>query len=198
MPYIPSNPFIIEHATKISISDLKKWNFLKLGICRSGTLSWSIEDSTYAAVSLKSDMQVEDQCFIELKYICNDKDFDIKIKLESLPSNLGFGKVWYFVCPFTGGLCRKLYLNGEYFMSRQAILNAMYENQTKSQRDRGLNSDLDKALKVEKLIPELKAKNFKRHYNGVPTKRYLKLRRKIREFGQVGFPDVVGHIMRKR
>lgn len=198
MPNNSSYPYILEHGTSITISDLRKWKYLILGSGRSGMIEWSKGGSSYSQVSIESDIRSEDCAYIELKYTFNHKDFDERIYLESVPSNLGDGVVWYFVCIFSKRLCRNLYFNGGYFMSRIALRNAMYNNQTKSHRDRKHYRQLHKALLAEKLYPVLRAKHFKRYYDGMPTKRYLKLTQKIRESERVGFPDVVGHIMGRR
>jgi len=39
--------------------------------------------------------------FIELSYSVNDDAYYYKVGLETLPSNLGKGCLWYFVCPAT-------------------------------------------------------------------------------------------------
>lgn len=195
MPNNSSYPFILEHGTSISISDLRKWRYLRIGHSRTGMIEWSKGGSSYSQVSIESDIRSEDCAYIDLKYSFNHKDFDERIYLESISSNLGVGVVWYFVCPFTKRPCRNLYFSGGYFMSRLALRNAMYDNQTKSHRDRRHYRQLHKALLAEKLYPELREKHFKRYYAGMPTKRYLKLIQKIRESELTDFPDMVGHIM---
>jgi len=197
MPNNSSNPYILDHGIKISISNLRKWKYLAIGQSETGMLEWTKGGSPHSKVAIESDIRSENFGFIDLKYSFDDKDFTERIILKSIPSNLGKGVVWYFVCPFTNKICRNLYFTTGYFMSRLAFRNAMYDNQTKSHRDRTHYRQLQIALLAEELYPELRAKHFKRYYNGIPTKRYLKLTQKIGESERIGFPDMVGHIMRR-
>jgi hypothetical protein len=196
MPKNSSYPYILEHGTSLSISDLRKWKYLRINHGRAGMIEWSKGGSSYSQVSIESDIRSEDYGCIDLKYSFNHKDYEERIYLESLASNLGAGVVWYFECPFTKKLCRNLYFNGGYFMSRLAMRNAMYDNQTKSHRERKHYRQLHKALLAEKLYPKLRAKHFKRYYDGMPTKRYLKLTQKIRESQRAVFPDLEKHFIK--
>jgi hypothetical protein len=115
--------------------------------------------------------------YIELDYLFDGKSINYKISLITIPSNLGKGSIWYFVCPETGKQCRKLYLSNGYFLHRTAFSDLMYEAQTKSHFIRkGIFKDftlyIDAACKLNK-------KNFKRYYKGIPTNRYLKLINKL-------------------
>ncbi|MBK9108873.1 MAG: hypothetical protein IPM92_11035 [Saprospiraceae bacterium] len=186
-------PFILEHAISISISDLKKWNYLRKGAINSGVLNWMQGGSERGRVSIKVDMDAK-ICHIILDYTYNETGFTERILLKGVESNLGAGNIWYFVCPRTQKLCRKLYFKRGYFISRFAILDHYYKNQTKSHRDRKFDKHLQIALQAENLVTDLEAKHFKRYYAGVPTKRYLKIIQKVRESERVGFPDVLGYI----
>lgn len=190
-------PFILEHAIIISISDLKKWNYLRLDSIKTGSLIWTQGGSERGSVSIKVDM-ASNICHLVLNYTHNENEFSESIFLRAIESNLGGGNIWYFVCPRTQKSCRKLYFRHGYFMSRYAIPDHYYENQTKSQRDRNFNKHLQTAMQAEKLTPELQVKHFKKNYSGLPTKRYLKLTQKIKESERVGFPDVVGYIKGSR
>jgi len=198
MPNNSSNPYILEHGTSISISNLRKWNYLEIGHSESGMIEWTKGGSSFSRISIESNIESEYYAYLDLKYSFNDKDFNERILLRSAPSNLGKGVVWYFICPFMRIKCRKLHFTGGYFMSRLALPNAMYDNQTKSHRDRTHYRQLHIALLAEELYPELRAKHFKRYYNGKPTKRYLKLTQKIVESERTAFPDMVGHIMYRK
>lgn len=189
-------PFILEQAICISISGLKKWNYLRKGEINSGVLNWMQGGSERGYVSIKVDM-ASNICHLVLNYTHNENEFSERIFLRAIESNLGGGNVWYFICPRTQKSCRKLYFRHGYFMSRYAIPDYYYENQTKSQRDRNFNKHLQTAMQAIKLTPELYVKHFKENYSGLPTKRYLKLTQKIRESERFGFPDVVRYIMGK-
>lgn len=56
------------------------------------------------------------------------------VNLTARNSNLGAGRgrVWYFVCPGTGKLCRKLYFANGKFYGRMALRNAIYQSQAET------------------------------------------------------------------
>ena len=91
------------------------------------------------------------------------------ILLIAKPSNLGVGKLWFFVCPFTRKKARKLYLQNGIFRSRTAVRNGFYEQQIRSRKDRSMFSFLEIAWSEEN---EWK-KWGKKTYRGKPTKAYL-------------------------
>ena len=57
----------------------------------------------------------------------------------------------------------------------------MYESQTKSKRWRQWDRLYGGYFELDRLYQQLYSKHFKTHYNGKPTRRYLKLMRKINE-----------------
>jgi hypothetical protein len=88
---------------------------------------------------------------------------------------LGEGEILYFECPKTKNRCRNLYLIGDYFTHREAYKSVYYEKQTYSKRSRDLDRFYASFHEEEKAHLELNSKNFKKFYNGRPTKRYKRL-----------------------
>ena len=129
------------------------------------------------------------QPYIKLSYTYNkDQSVDYKVRLVSVPSNLGIGKLWYFRCPETGKRCRKLYGAGKYFLHRDAFPNAMYEYQTYSKKMREMDREFSLYYSFEKLWNELHSKYFKTHYAGKPTKRFKKIVGKMKKIKSMGNP----------
>ena len=56
-----------------------------------------------------------------------------------------------------------------------AFPNGMYGSQTKSKSWRQMDRVYGSYFKLDELYEEVYSKHFKTHYNGKPTKRYLKL-----------------------
>ena len=98
----------------------------------SGTLTWSSNGEKTASISIT--VSTNKKPYIELDYKYNDEPRKYKVRLVTIPSNLGKGKVWYFLCPQTHKRCRKLYSIGGYFLHREAFKGCMYDSQTKSKR----------------------------------------------------------------
>ncbi|MCK8493572.1 hypothetical protein M0L20_17025 [Spirosoma sp. RP8] len=70
-----------------------------------------------------------------------------RIDLLIAPSNLGKGKVFYFVCPVTAKRCRKLYLVDGWFVFRYALEDTYYEKQLWSKRYRDLDNTMGRQLR---------------------------------------------------
>lgn len=127
-----------------------------------------------------------DQPYIQLSYTYNkEESVNYKVDLVSVPSNLGKGKLWYFVCPKTGNRCRKLYGAGKYFLHREAYPDAMYESQTYSKFKRKMDKIFSTVFCVDDLMEELYSKHFKTHYDGEPTKRYKQIMNQLEQAKQM-------------
>jgi len=145
---------------------------------RKGTTSWSSNGQTHSTISIEV-KHSEYETYIIFDYSCNGEPKSYKVELISKPSNLGKGKVWFFVCPSTGKLCRKLYLHSDYFLHRTAFKGLMYSKQLESKKNRELFKLFEAYFLPDKIYREFYSKGFKTHYNGKPTKRYLRLKEKI-------------------
>lgn len=190
MPNPGSWPTLFDDCLSISISDLRKWGYLKMNIRQHTIITWS---NQYKKVTSRCPLWIainENEQFIELNYKCNETSYNYKIYLESLESNLGKGKVWYFICPFTHRRCRKLHLISERFMHRSNLPSGMYECQTKSKKWRSIERIYGNYFDLDKHYEELYSKHFKSHYNGKPTKKYLRLMRKIQYAERIPVEDI--------
>jgi len=174
MPKTSTFPALYDDAIAVSITKLKKWGYLRPNQYKSGTLTWSRGGNTTGSIRIRIDTYA-DNPHIELSYKYRDKPVNYKVQLVSVPSNIGKGEIWYFLCPHTGKRCRKLYSIGERFLHREAYRGCMYESQTYSSKTRRLFKLYDKVFGADKLYEQLHSKYFKRAYAGKPTKRYLKL-----------------------
>ena len=117
--------------------------------------------------------------FITLEYTSKSTPISYNVQLVSIPSNLGKGVVWYFICPTTKKRCRKLYLCGGYFYHRTAFIGCMYEKQTYSHNTRSLCRQVDQLFGSDKAYEQIYSKYFKKTYKGRFTKRYKKILRQI-------------------
>lgn len=142
-----------------------------------GVTSWSRNEEVFAKINIEV-YHTENQCYITFDYRCNGEPKKYKVELISRTSNLGKGKIWYFVCPNTEKKCRKLYLQSGYFLHRTAT-KLMYQKQIESKKNRALIKIFDAVHIPDDVFTELNKKYFKTHYKGKPTKRYLKLKSKI-------------------
>jgi len=172
MPNPHTFPTLYNEALQISISKLKEWEYLNPEQIKSGTLTWSRNGNKTGSISIKVNTHSE-QPYIELDYKYRDEPRNYKVRLVSMPSNLGKGLIWYFLCPKTNKRCRKLYSIDGYFFHREAFNGCMYETQTQSKKYRKLNQTLGAYLRRDELYNQLYQKHFKKTYSGKPTKRYL-------------------------
>lgn len=186
-------PLLVEETRTISISKLKEFGYLNEGCIRSGTLSWHKNGEMVSSIGLRV-------CFvgyerrIELNYHCRDIEFFYSVQLVSRQSNLGNGLLWFFECPQTGLLCRKLYFKDCRFYHRKAFDEFYYQKQVYSHRDRYLIQHFD-AAHCEDSYRTVSKKYFKKTYRGKPTKKYLKAMRKIRIAERYSVRDIDRMIM---
>lgn len=168
-----SCPTLFDECKIINIADLKRWGYLKLNRVIETNMTWSRNGNKIGSISISVNTFAE-SFFVELDYNCNGTPIKYKVPLITVDSNLGKGLVWFFVCPHTGKRCRKLHLVGNYFYHRSAFRNCMYEKQTKSRYVRSHLSMFERLYNVADASDKVHSKHFKKYYNGLPTKRYIK------------------------
>lgn len=179
MPRNSTYPDLFDDAYQLKISKLKEWGYLKSGQIINADLTWSRNGIKTGSISIKVETWTENP-FINLNYKYGEKPMNYKVNLVTGESNLKKGKIWYFLCPVTNKRCRILYSIGGVFLHRTAHKGSMYDCQTKSHSYRNLGKLFDKAFGDEKAYDEIYKKYFKSHYAGKPTKKYLRLMRKIK------------------
>ncbi|GLB49837.1 hypothetical protein [Neptunitalea lumnitzerae] len=188
MPKTHTFPTLYDEVKQINISNLKKWGYLQPNQIKSSVISWSCNGAKTGSISIL--VNTTDVPFIELNYNSNDKPRHYRVYLIQYPSNLGKGFIWYFICPQTNKKCRKLYLVDGYFLHREAFKGCMYAKQTQTKKWREIEKVYGSYFDEEKHYKELHSKHFKTHYNGKPTKRYLKLIAKLKEANRVSCEDI--------
>lgn len=173
-------PTLFDEALQISISRLKEWNYLNEGRLSSGTLTWSKRGEPVGSISFSANLY-DPEPYIELDYKYKDEPRNYKIKLIKKASNLGEGKgfQYYFECPRTKKLCKKLYSIGGYFYHREAFKFCFYESQLENQQYRELKKAFGEPFKLEHYYKRLHKKNAKTQYNGKETKWYSAIKKKI-------------------
>jgi len=178
MPKPYTYPTLFDNVLQISITKLKEWGYLNPEQIINSTITWSSNGEKIASISIQVNTYGSFPC-ITLDYKSNGEPINYKINLVSIPSNLGKGEIWYFLCSHTNKRCRKLYLIGNHFLHRTALLNGMYDCQTKSKKWRFIESVYGSYFDLDKLYQKLYSKHFKKFYAGKPTKRYLRLIQQI-------------------
>ncbi len=188
MPQPYSFPTLYNEALQINISKLKEWGYLQPGQFKAGTLTWKRNGNITGSVSIQGRISNEKQ-YIELEYKYRGEPRKYKVQLVSTPSNLGKGKVWYFLCPKTLKRCRVLYSIGGYFFHREAFKGCLYESQTHNKKYRQLDKTFGAYFRAERYYDQIYRKHFKKTYAGKPTRKYLKLSKAIERVEQTPLPD---------
>lgn len=189
MPKFSTSPTLFDECKTVSISDLKRFDYLKPNQHKSGTITWSTNGDKTGSISVAVNTNTLTP-YLELDYKCNEAPIKYRVQLVSAPSNLGKGVVWFFICPRSGKRCRKLYLADTYFYHRSAFRGCMYEKQTQSKKNRQVNKTLDNYFKRDQLFEQLYKKHLKKQYAGKPTKKYLKLTRQIQRAESIPYPEI--------
>lgn len=161
---------IFDEVRQIDIAWLREEGLLKPNRCIRG---WPLGWKGGSRVTVDIDTFLN---YLIIKQGFGSGERVTTVLLERRKSNLGKGEVWYFVCPVTGRLCRKLYGIDGSFLSRHAYPKGMYRSQTEPKSDRRLRRfiTLHGTLKQPKAEWDFSnRKKYRTHYKGKPTKRYL-------------------------
>lgn len=158
---------------RLSITDLKKLGYLKPFSSLGGSINWSRNGNNFASLHIHSETLFNPH--IQLSFSYQGTPINERINLLTVPSNLGKGNLFYFECPSTKKKCRVLYCVGGYFVSRLATKGIIYESQTEAKNKRPMLKLLKGIRDSDNAIEQIYKPYFKTHYNGKPTKRYLKL-----------------------
>ncbi len=187
MPKPSTYPTLFDDCLQISITTLKRLQFLKPEHIASGNLTWSRNGNKTGSIAIVINTQTESP-YLELNYKANGNPIKYSVQLVSISSNIGKGVVWFFVCPRTGKRCRKLYLAENYFYHRSAFKGCMYQTQTYSRKYRGLH----KVFATDEIYKQIYSKHFKTHYGGKPTKRYVKLTKQAEQANKISLAGLLG------
>lgn len=169
-----------EASKRIELSYLIKYKFIVKGSKRTAQLNWVCRGEPTGNIGIETRYFGDGGDYIRLYYSITENDkktnFDYKICLVEKESNLGKGKVLYLKCNYTGNLCRIFYMaySSHYFKSQQAYdYRIYYPIQTRSKQDR-YNS---RFFELESQLEKQDKKRATYKYNGLVTKRYIKMQR---------------------
>lgn len=160
---------------RLELSFLIHSGYIRKGF-QSGIINWNNGSS-----SRIESVFTEEGKYIRLIYQIKKESGEIipknyQIRLESIPSNLGKGEVYYFICPISGKRSRILYrcYGSQIFKSRNAYRNRIYypsqivsKNYYHSERKFSLESQISK----------LQSQIRKSHYQGNETRLMQRIRK---------------------
>jgi hypothetical protein len=162
-------------ARRLELSFLIQKGLLKKNEIIQGVINWSIRDEPTGSMTVFTN-HTPDEKYIRVSYTITDfngvkTDYNYKIDLVEVDSNLGKGKVLYMVCPVSGKRCRILYLayRANKFKCREAYQNRLYFRTQKCSKSDFWNT---KYFEIESKIEKFGNLRTKTH-KGKPTKRAL-------------------------
>lgn len=159
---------------RIELKQLFKRGYFKKGYEMQGSFAWTDGSS----ITIKSSLSGKNS-YIQLIYSITNKagekkDYDYKVQIVFVPSNIGKGEIMYFVCPVSRKRCRTLYKGYDcpIWKCREAYQNRIYYPGQLSSKKSRYN---DRYWELEKQIKELSNQRRTDKYNGHSTKRALRL-----------------------
>ena len=126
----------IDRYLSLSVSDCKRLGFLRPNAVCSGSIQWTRGGAVVASVGFGT--KTTGVPVALFSYEADGVQMQYGVALRWKRSNLSPDTehgYYYFVCPETGALCRKLYLVGGRFVSRRAF-RALYPAQAESKAAR--------------------------------------------------------------
>jgi hypothetical protein len=180
MPYNSQGIVTTEGSKRIELSYFIKKNLFKKHSFSSGVMSWNCRGENTGSISYETVFNDTDK-YIRLKYTITDNqgiktNYDYKINLIPVKSNLGIGNVYYFECPVSYQKCRVLYLaySSHYFKCRSAYQHRIYyEIQRVSKQFYYLQRYFDIEKQLDKIY--YGKKYFKETYRGQETRAYKRI-----------------------
>lgn len=160
-----------EECLRLELPYLLKNGYIQKGCFVRGKISWT----GGFWVSFTSLYRKEER-WLHLNYITRDKqtgkkwEYDYKIYLCEVPSNLGKGMIPYFICPESGKRCRILYQAYGYdkWKCREAYLNRIFYSSQICSRANYANT---RYWAIQKQIEKLLSRKYKKFtYKGQATK----------------------------
>lgn len=189
MPKPSKYPLIINNMKRLCVQTFVNGGCIKQGYVVQGISNWTTQGEVTSSISFKIDYTKQEPIII-LDYSNEQKDYSISIQITSVKSNLGKGKIYYFICPETKKRCKYLTLFRCEFIHRTALPYAFYESQWYSKKIRFC----DKVLKIQnkhyKALDLIDSKHFKREYNKRLTKTFLNALNDIKNGQKVEHIDV--------
>lgn len=155
----------VNNANCIDIGDLRVSNVLVKDKCVIGSIAWNNGNEIGVEYFLS-----DNDSYLKLHYSLNTVHYSYRIEIVSVSSNLGVGKVLYFLCPTSGKRCRKLYraYGFDKWKSREAYQNRLYYSSQLSAKNDYHN---DRYWYYERVkIPKLLNRCKNSQYKGEPTK----------------------------
>jgi len=175
----------VEDCRSVSISFLKKHDYLSENSCRSGRISWTnfYEEETSSIGIVVSTFEGEK--YVRFYYTVTNRssgvktDYDYKVSLNTTLCNFGGVRYW-FICPlsrngvYCGRRVAKLYKapGGNYF-GCQHCFDLSYESRNESRF--GRIAQLGYVLKLDRQYEELYKKTKRWTWRGRPTRKAKKL-----------------------
>tara|TARA_Y100000588_G_C14176666_1_gene891691 strand:+ start:58 stop:684 length:627 start_codon:yes stop_codon:yes gene_type:complete len=177
----------ISGSCKIDIRFMLRNKYIVRNAETYGVLSWTRGQS----VEFRCKMTREEK-YLRLMYSITSKgsaiDYDYKIYIDEVPSNLGKGTILYFLCPESEKRSRILisaygehkFINRDFYKIKYG--NRVYYGCQKTSKNYYHNTRyFDLKRKVKRLEEELNQKDRNSHYRGELTKDQLQLKKWIEE-----------------
>ena len=163
----------------ISIADIKRLGYLNPNTVCQGVVTWNRGGRKAAEVTMR--VKTTGVPFVSFGYSYKGtptrQDVPLRWKRSNLNPESEHG-YYYFVCPDTGALCRKLYIVDGRFVSRRAF-KPLYDAQTKSKAYRELNNTYGLLFQYD----EIQRQRYRREtYRGKLTpygRKVMKLARRL-------------------
>ncbi|HPQ79447.1 MAG TPA: hypothetical protein PLG47_03285 [Candidatus Dojkabacteria bacterium] len=166
---------VTSEVIRIELPYLIRKKLIQKGCQKQFTLSWT-NGSNITVISnyIGNDISIRLIYCTTFHNTGEKKDYDYKINLTTIPSNLGRGEILYFVCPSTGRKARILYkcYGSEIWKSRFAYRKRIYYQ---SQISSKLNFHNDSFWNLTSLLNKIEADKRKKTYKGKPTRIYKRI-----------------------
>ena len=193
MPRKSRHPIILDDLLSFSASSIVQ----KSKEDSSLLLRWYTNGELTAGIHCEVEKQ-KDTLVAHFKYHTQNDPTHLSVKITTTASNLGIGRIPFFVCPISGKRCRKLFLIQGHLISGSAIKEALYDTQTRSKKYRTLLPLFERPFQLEKLQKQIHSPYFKPMYRSKPTRTLRHIAEKIANLQQCSSRVILREILGER
>lgn len=170
-------PVILERCISLDVGTFRSCLAMP-GRMLSGSVRWSDGDEEASSIGYRIRTD-PDRPVLTLLYSIDGDNVTQTIEMVAVPSNLNRGKYWLFTCPVSGKRCKKLHLIRGLFQHRTAVPDAFYRQQARTKWPFGRYWDAHDG--ICDILKAAEQPYFREYYAGKPTRRCLRMLRKIQK-----------------
>lgn len=169
MPRESKRPLTFEDLLSVDISFLKSSGILE-DFGNKHEVTWKVEGHVIEVVHVTT-LENNSSLKVKFDFPTNPRLGNSFVEISDLDSNLGIGRVPFFICPKSNRRCRRIYFYKGEMVGRHAI-PAFYSSQLKTKEFREIEKIFGPQFELDGLYEEIFTDSVRKYYAGKLTRKY--------------------------